>query len=168
MKKVKVNELILNFYIELSEYRSESGSEFESASSDDNDDDDLDLSGLFDSSSDEDDQSQQTNASVKRKYTKKIYTKVNKNLRSNSLPNLMCPMINILNEPTVETESELDEWHNARLDEYNSLIKNNTWTLVKKPDNANVIKCDWVYTHKFDLVNNILIPKARLVAKGYA
>lgn len=44
---------------------------------------------------------------------------------------------------------------NARLDGYNSLIKDKTWTLVNKPDNANVIKCDWIYTHKIDSVNNI-------------
>ncbi|GJS08780.1 ribonuclease H-like domain-containing protein [Tanacetum coccineum] len=40
-------------------------------------------------------------------------------------------------------------WQNAMRDEYDALIKNNTWTLVPRPQDANVVRCMWLFRHKF-------------------
>nr|GEZ67248.1 ribonuclease H-like domain-containing protein [Tanacetum cinerariifolium] len=40
-------------------------------------------------------------------------------------------------------------WHNAMTDEYNALIKNNTWTLIPRPTEANVVWCVWLFRHKY-------------------
>nr|GEX89499.1 ribonuclease H-like domain-containing protein [Tanacetum cinerariifolium] len=40
-------------------------------------------------------------------------------------------------------------WKNTMNDEYNSLIKNNTWTLVSRPTDANIVRCMWLFHHKY-------------------
>ena len=49
--------------------------------------------------------------------------------------------------------------------EYENLLKNNTWKLVDKPKNANVIGSKWIFTKKVDNDSSIKF-KARLVAQG--
>ncbi|GJU51484.1 ribonuclease H-like domain-containing protein [Tanacetum coccineum] len=41
-------------------------------------------------------------------------------------------------------------WNRAMLDEYNALIKNNTWILVPKPLDANIIRSMWLFRHKYN------------------
>ncbi|GJV68552.1 ribonuclease H-like domain-containing protein [Tanacetum coccineum] len=38
---------------------------------------------------------------------------------------------------------------NAMYDEYNALIKNGTWVLVSRPSGANILRCLWLFQHKF-------------------
>lgn len=60
------------------------------------------------------------------------------------------------------------EWQAAMDDEYKSLIKNNTWTLVKRPKEHNVIKCRWVFRLKRNQNGAVDRYKARLVAEGFS
>lgn len=48
----------------------------------------------------------------------------------------------------------------------NSLMENNTWTLVNIPKGRKPLKSKWVFTMKRDMDGNIVRYKARLVAKG--
>ncbi|KAJ9565309.1 hypothetical protein OSB04_001275 [Centaurea solstitialis] len=57
-------------------------------------------------------------------------------------------------------------WTKAMLDEYNSLIKNDTWELVPRPIDVNVIRCMWIFTHKFHANGSLERHKARLVCNG--
>ncbi|GKC17860.1 ribonuclease H-like domain-containing protein [Tanacetum coccineum] len=57
-------------------------------------------------------------------------------------------------------------WQNAMNDEYHALIKNNTWTLVPRPANANIIRCMWLFRHKYLADGTLSRYKARLVANG--
>ncbi|GJW46942.1 ribonuclease H-like domain-containing protein [Tanacetum coccineum] len=57
-------------------------------------------------------------------------------------------------------------WQNTMSDEYNALIKNNTWTLVPRPTDANIIRCMWLFHHKFIADGTLSRYKARLVANG--
>ncbi|GJU76796.1 ribonuclease H-like domain-containing protein [Tanacetum coccineum] len=54
----------------------------------------------------------------------------------------------------------------AMYDEYNALIKNNTWVLVPKPPNVNVVWSMCLFRHKYHADGSLSRYKARLVANG--
>lgn len=51
-------------------------------------------------------------------------------------------------------------------DEYRALMDNDTWDLVPRPTDAPVIRCMWLYRHKFHSDGSLLRYKARLVVNG--
>ncbi|GJQ97308.1 kinase-like domain, phloem protein 2-like protein [Tanacetum coccineum] len=57
-------------------------------------------------------------------------------------------------------------WQNIMQDEYNALIKNNTWTLVPRPMDANIVCCMWLFRHKYLADDTLSRYKACLVANG--
>nr|GEV67712.1 ribonuclease H-like domain-containing protein [Tanacetum cinerariifolium] len=57
-------------------------------------------------------------------------------------------------------------WHSAMRDEYNALIKNSTWTLVPRLPNVNVVRCMWLFRHKYLADGTLSRYKARPVANG--
>ncbi|GJS54823.1 ribonuclease H-like domain-containing protein [Tanacetum coccineum] len=57
-------------------------------------------------------------------------------------------------------------WQNTMSDEYNALLKNNTWTLVPRPTTANIVRCMWLFRHKFLADGTLSRYKARLVVNG--
>lgn len=76
-----------------------------------------------------------------------------------------------LNEPATFRKAiespEADAWRDAMQREYNSIMRNETWTLIEPPPDANVIGCGWVYKKKVAL-DGTTTYRARLVARGYA
>lgn len=52
-------------------------------------------------------------------------------------------------------------------EEFDALLKQNTWTLTPLPSHKKVIGCRWVYRIKRHPDGSIARYKARLVAKGY-
>ena len=60
-----------------------------------------------------------------------------------------------------------EKWNLAMSDEFNSLMVNQTWELVPRPVDQNVIGCRWVYKIKRGADGSITRHKARLVAQGY-
>lgn len=58
--------------------------------------------------------------------------------------------------------NDRNEWEKAMDHEIDCLYKNETWELVKKPENKKIIDLKWIYTRKQD--NSF---RARLVAKGF-
>ncbi|GBM15232.1 Retrovirus-related Pol polyprotein from transposon RE1 [Araneus ventricosus] len=67
-----------------------------------------------------------------------------------------------LNKPNSE------EWFEALRTEYNALLKNQAWRLVKRPKDKNIIGSKWVLRTKYNVDGSIALWKARLVAKGFA
>ncbi|KAL2466636.1 Retrovirus-related Pol polyprotein from transposon RE1 [Abeliophyllum distichum] len=61
-----------------------------------------------------------------------------------------------------------EKWCKAMKEEYDALMKNQTWVLVPYVSTMKVIGCRWVYKLKFDANGEIQRHKARLVAKGYS
>ncbi|GJS20508.1 ribonuclease H-like domain-containing protein [Tanacetum coccineum] len=53
-----------------------------------------------------------------------------------------------------------------KLYEYNTLITNETWVLVPRPANVNVVRSMWLLKHKFNADGSLNKYKARLVANG--
>jgi hypothetical protein len=94
--------------------------------------------------------------------------------RSTSHPFRMDPndyALLVLDEPISYKQAiECDDrhkWQIAIQDELDAHVKNNTWTIVDRTNNMNVIGCKWVFKKKRDSQGNVVKYKARLVAKGY-
>ncbi|KAJ0522439.1 putative RNA-directed DNA polymerase [Helianthus annuus] len=71
-------------------------------------------------------------------------------------------------EPTTFTVANADpNWRKAMAEEYSSLMRHGTWTLVPYDPRSNVVDCKWVYRLKKDQHGCVQRYKARLVAKGF-
>ncbi|GJR64414.1 ribonuclease H-like domain-containing protein [Tanacetum coccineum] len=57
-------------------------------------------------------------------------------------------------------------WYRAMLDEYNALIKNNTWILVPRPSDANIVRSLWLFRHKYNADGTLNRYRADLFANG--
>ncbi|GKD73129.1 ribonuclease H-like domain-containing protein, partial [Tanacetum coccineum] len=57
-------------------------------------------------------------------------------------------------------------WQNAMNDEYTALIENNTWTLAPRHAEANIVRCMWLFCHKYLADGTLSHYKARLMANG--
>ncbi|GJU81379.1 ribonuclease H-like domain-containing protein [Tanacetum coccineum] len=57
-------------------------------------------------------------------------------------------------------------WQKAMLDEYNTLITNDTWVLVPRPANVNIVRSMWLFKHKYHADGSLTHYKARLVTNG--
>ena len=53
-------------------------------------------------------------------------------------------------------------------EEYESIMKNNTWELTELPKHKKAIGCKWTYKPKFKSDGSIDKYNARLVANGYS
>jgi FtsZ-interacting cell division protein YlmF len=61
-----------------------------------------------------------------------------------------------------------DDWIRAMNKELDQIEKNNTWELVPRPEDKNVIGSKWVFKNKMNEKGQVVRNKARLVCKGYA
>ncbi|GJV33153.1 ribonuclease H-like domain-containing protein [Tanacetum coccineum] len=57
-------------------------------------------------------------------------------------------------------------WQNSMRDEYHALIKNKTWTLEPRPPDTNIVRCMWLFRHKYLAGGTLSHYKARLVVNG--
>lgn len=62
---------------------------------------------------------------------------------------------------------DTEEWLNAMTNEVLSIIKNDTWKLVERPENKTIIGSRFVLRNKLNTDGSILKRKARLVAQGF-
>jgi len=67
-----------------------------------------------------------------------------------------------------EKSKDHKEWINAMQEEYDSIVKNDTWELNELSENKVPIGSKWVYKSKFNFDVSINKFKARLVAKDYS
>jgi hypothetical protein len=59
-------------------------------------------------------------------------------------------------------------WAAAMRDEFQALQSNQTWQLVPRPPNANVVSGKWVFRHKFHSDGTLSRYKARWVCRGFS
>eukprot|EP00253_Pinus_taeda_P024365 PITA_24365 len=59
-------------------------------------------------------------------------------------------------------------WVKAMNEELEQIEKNNTWELVPRPHDRNVIETKWIFKNKLNENGEVFRNKARLVCKGYA
>lgn len=77
-------------------------------------------------------------------------------------------MISTIESRTTKEAFGDDQWIKAMEVELEQIEKNNTWTLVPRPMNINVIGSKWVFRNKLDKDGLVVRNKARLVCKCYA
>jgi hypothetical protein len=58
-------------------------------------------------------------------------------------------------------------WESTMQEEYNSLLKKQTWDLVPLASGRKIIRCRWVYRTKSIADGHINRYKAMLVTKGF-
>jgi hypothetical protein len=74
----------------------------------------------------------------------------------------------VISEPhTYVQATVIPEWHAAMTNEFQALLKNETWSLCPRPPGKNVVPCKWVFKLKRRPDGSIDRHKARLVAVGY-
>jgi hypothetical protein len=59
-------------------------------------------------------------------------------------------------------------WLKSMNEELDQIKKNNTWELVPRPVDKNVIVSKWVFNNRMNEQGQTVKNKARLVCKGYA
>ncbi|KAA0067564.1 Retrovirus-related Pol polyprotein from transposon TNT 1-94 [Cucumis melo var. makuwa] len=78
----------------------------------------------------------------------------------------------IIGDPSAGITTKIKEkdeyWINAMQEELLQFKRNNVWTLVLKPNGANIIETKWIFKNKIDESECVIRNKARLVAQGYA
>ena len=73
----------------------------------------------------------------------------------------------VKSEPTIfKQASKENRWRQAMLDEYHILINNNTWELVPRNYDKNLLNCKWVYRIKYNFDGFVERYKSRLVVFG--
>ena len=73
-----------------------------------------------------------------------------------------------IEEPkSIEEALKDQEWKEAADSEYQSLMENETWKLVKLPTGRKPVGCKWIFKTKRTSEGKVERYKARLVAKGY-
>lgn len=69
--------------------------------------------------------------------------------------------------PTSHVQARLDPfWDASMIDEYYAIIKSNTFDLVPRPKNINIVHSMWLHKHKYDAKGVFKKHKSRLVTNG--
>ena len=85
----------------------------------------------------------------------------------NSYVALLCDIID--REPsTYEEATEKKERNNAMIEEYQSIMNNNVWEIVPRPEKKSVVTSKWIYKIKHVADGSIEKHKARFVARGFS
>lgn len=77
-------------------------------------------------------------------------------------------LLSTIEPKTVKEALKDDDWLNAMNEELDQIEKNNTWSLVPRLDDKNVIATKWVFRNKMNEDGEVVRNKARLLCKGYA
>jgi histone deacetylase 1/2 len=68
---------------------------------------------------------------------------------------------------TYQAAMSIPHWRQAMEQEYQALLRNDTWTLVPLPPRVNIIDSKWVFKVKKHSDGSIERYKGRLVARGF-
>lgn len=81
---------------------------------------------------------------------------------------LMSQVLSVQEPSTLEEAQKDPKWVEAMQIEYDSIMKNRTWSLVDRPLKRKVIGTKWIYKLKYKADGTMEKYKARLVVKGFA
>jgi hypothetical protein len=82
----------------------------------------------------------------------------------------MALMSNILDsEPSSFQEAiEQQVWRNAMVEEHTSIMKNDVWDIVPRPEGKSIVSSMWLYKIKHDVDGNIEKFKERFVVRVFS
>ena len=69
---------------------------------------------------------------------------------------------------TFEETSQHHVWRDAMMDEYHSIMKNNVWEIVPRPEGKSMVNFCWIYKLKHVADGSVEKYKARFVARGFS
>jgi hypothetical protein len=67
---------------------------------------------------------------------------------------------------TFEEAAEKQEWKDAMMEEYQSIMKNDVWEVVPRPEGKSVVTSKCIYKIKHATNDSIEKYKAKFVARG--
>ena len=80
---------------------------------------------------------------------------------------LMTELINF--EPSsFEEAAQHEVWQEAMVEEYDSIMKNQVWEVVPRPEGKKVARSRWIYKVRHAVDESVEKYKARFVAKGFS
>ena len=82
----------------------------------------------------------------------------------------MALMSNIIDAELVSYEEVTSQWvwKYAMVEEYDSIMKNDVWDIVPRPEGKPVVSSKWIYKIKHYADGRIEKYKARFVARGFS
>ena len=79
----------------------------------------------------------------------------------------MCDLVN--QEPTIYKEvAHKKEWVEEMMEEYQSIMKNDVFDIVSKPENKSAVSSKWIYKIKHACDGSIEKYKVRFVSRGFS
>jgi hypothetical protein len=69
---------------------------------------------------------------------------------------------------TFEEATKHQEWKDSMVEEYQSIMKNDVWEVVLRPEGKSVVTSKWIYKIKHVADDNIEKYKVRFVARGFS
>ena len=69
---------------------------------------------------------------------------------------------------TFEEATGRQVWRDAMMEEYNSIMKNDVWEVVPRPEGKSVVASRWLYKLKHAADGSIEKYKACFVARGFS
>lgn len=67
-----------------------------------------------------------------------------------------------------EEAAKYQIWKDAMLDEHNSIMKNNVWEVVPRPERKSIVYSKWIYKIKHSMDGSVEKYKSRFVAQGFS
>ena len=75
----------------------------------------------------------------------------------------------IESEPSIYEEASRHQvWKDAMMEEYQSIMKNDVWDVVLRPEGKSVVTSKWIYKFKHGANGSIEKHKARFVSRGFS
>lgn len=90
--------------------------------------------------------------------------------RPQKFPSYVALMSHIIeSEPSsVEEASSQRVWRDAMAEEYQSIIKNDVWDIVPRPEGKSIVSSKWLFKIKYVADGSIEKYKSRFVARGFS
>ena len=93
-------------------------------------------------------------------------------MRAVVMPDILCmALVASLRDSdpsTFEEASQHHVWRDAMMKEYNSIMKNDVWEIVLRPEGKSVVTSRWLYKLKHVADGSMEKCKARFVARGFS
>jgi hypothetical protein len=85
-------------------------------------------------------------------------------------PNYMMLMSSIIDvEPSsFEEETNQQVWWDAMVEEYASILRNDVWDIMSRPQGKSIVSSRWLYKIKYVADGSIQKFKVRFVARGFS